>query len=383
MSIPDVNALPDVEEDAYDAAAEFARDVEREAYGLRVRDAARVKVTAEKAGPLPELDAGTLAAMLARPAEPPHRVGGLIPSEGGTLVVAQRKTGKTTLTLNLARCLLTGEDFLARFPVRPVTGNVAVLNYEVSGSQLARWAHEAGVPEDRLLIVNLRGRRNPLAYPEDRARLAELLAKHDVESLFVDPFGRAYTGQSQNDPGEVGAWLAELDRFARGEANAVDVVLSTHAGWNGERTRGASSLEDWADSVVTLTRDPDDETLRFLRAEGRDVEIEEDRLAFDPTTRRLTLTGKGSRKQAAANRQAAELLPQVVEYVREHPDCSQAAIERGVEGRAAAVRAAVGAAVEAGQIDREKRSKGWVHRHLVPPRPTPSRTSLVTSSPRL
>src|SRR5687768_13005377 len=61
--------------------------------------------------------------------------------------------------------------------------------------------------------------------------------------------------QSQNDPGEVGAWLIGLDQFTRTEVGALDLVLATHAGWNGERTRGSSALEDWADSIITMTRD--------------------------------------------------------------------------------------------------------------------------------
>ncbi len=185
-------------------AAAFAVAVERQAYDLRVREAARVKGAAEKAGEIPPFDAGLLGELLARPAEPPHRVEGLIPSNAAALIVAARKTGKTTIELNLARSQITGEDFLGRFAVRPITGRVGFLNYEVSAGQIARWADEVGVPRDRLYVVNLRGRRNPLGDPDDRARLAERLGEHEVESLMVDPFGRAYTGQSQNDPGELG-----------------------------------------------------------------------------------------------------------------------------------------------------------------------------------
>lgn len=136
--------------------------VDAEVRVLRVKAEARDVLAAERAGSVPPFDAGTLAEVLARPAEPAHRVEGLIPADAGTLVVAQRKTGKTTLELNLARSLIVGGDFLGRFPVTPVTGRVAVLNYEVSAAQLARWADEAQVPPDRLLLVNLRGRRNPL-----------------------------------------------------------------------------------------------------------------------------------------------------------------------------------------------------------------------------
>jgi sugar phosphate isomerase/epimerase len=115
---------------------------------------------------------------------------------------------------------------------------------------------------DRLFLVDLRGRRNPPRDGEDRERLAQHLRDQGVESLIVDPFGRAFTGSSHNDAGEVGAWLAELDRWARADVGARDVILSAHAGWNGERTRGASALEDWADTTITLVRDHDDDQLR-------------------------------------------------------------------------------------------------------------------------
>jgi hypothetical protein len=183
----------------------------------RVRRRAREILDVERRGPLPPFDAGTLRDMLARPQPPPARVDGLIPWEASTLIPAQRKTGKTTLLLNLARSFLTGEPFLGTFEVQPADGLVALLNYEVSGDTITHWTDEAGLNPDRFFIVNLRGRRNPLADPEDRSRLAELLRQRGTESLLVDPFGRAYTGQSQNDPGEVGGWLIGLDSFTRNE----------------------------------------------------------------------------------------------------------------------------------------------------------------------
>lgn len=275
-------------------------------------------------------DAGTLSEVLARPAEPPMRVDGLIPSDAGALLVAQRKTGKTTAELNYARCLLTGEPFLSTFDVRPVAGSVALLNYEVSAAQIARWAHEHHVPADRLLLVTLRGRRNPLADPEDRAELATLLRSHDTEAVIVDPFGRAYTGTSQNDSGEVGAWLVDLDRFVRAEVGATDLLLSAHAGWNGERTRGSSALEDWADVVITMTRDEDEDGDRYLRAIGRDVDLDEDRLTFDPHTRTLALTGHGSRKTARTTRKVEELTEFVIRAARSDPGISYARAEAAI-----------------------------------------------------
>ena len=334
-------------------------------------------VAAELAGEAPPFDADLLADVLGRPAEAPHRVDGLIPSQAGTLVVAQRKTGKTTLELNLARSLIGGEGF----PVRAITGRVGLLNYEVSAGQLARWAHEAGVPPDRLYLVNLRGRRNPLGNPDDREQLAEHLRAHEVESLIVDPFGRAFVGKSQNDSGEVGAWLANLDRWARGDCGVQDVILTAHAGWEGERTRGASALEDWADSIITLVRDKDDEQVRYLRAEGRDVLVEEDRLNFDANTRTLSLSGGGSRKSTAKSRALDELVPAVVEAVKASPGITGYGLrnvfrDTGVSFRTGDESAAARVAVERGLLmaeDGPRNSK--IYRptphlsHLSPPVP--------------
>jgi hypothetical protein len=317
-------------DDAYEAALGYMRDVADELHKLKVRQAARDALRAESEPPAPPFDAGTLGEVLARPADPPMRVDGMIPWEASTLFVAQRKTGKTTLILNLVRSLLTGEDFLGSYPVRPVEGTIAVLNFEVSAAMLARWADDVGIDLERLYLVNLRGRRNPLSHAQDRARLAADLRGRGVETLIVDPFGRAYTGASQNDSGEVGSFLVDLDLFARFEVGAKDLILTAHAGWNGERTRGSSALEDWADSIVTLTRDAEDESLRYLRATGRDVEIDEDRLDFNQSTRTLTMSGTGSRKKGKADRKVTDLAVFAVRAAHEHSGIGVAEMEAAI-----------------------------------------------------
>lgn len=358
---PEVEVPPPGEPVDYEAA--FAMEVARESRRIKVREAARAVVLAERGAGVPAFDIGLLDEVLARPQEPPHRVEGLVPSDASTLVVAQRKTGKTTLLLNLARTLIRGEYLLGQFATRAVAGRVAVLNYEVSGHQLARWAAEIKVPPDRLVLVNLRGRRNPLPIAEDRARLADALRQHEVEALIVDPFGRAYTGSSQNDPGEVSAWLGELDAFARAEVGATDLVLAAHAGWDGERTRGSSALEDWADVIITMVRDKDDPTARFLRAEGRDVLVEEDRLEFEPTTRLLSLSGSGSRKVANKTRRIDVLVGHVVDVVTKEPGLSGYKIEERLKSLGVALQKGDGSAaakrgVELGHLRDEPGDRG-------------------------
>ena len=151
-----------------------------------------------------------------------------------------------------------------------------------------------------------------------------------VEALIVDPFGRAYGASNQNESGEVSAWLVDVDKFARTEVGATDLILTAHAGWNAQRTRGSSVLEDWADSIVTMTRDDRDEDARYFRAIGRDVQIDEDRLDYDPRTRLLSLTGSGNRRQNEQDSKVEALAPHVLQFVRTHPGASTAEITRGV-----------------------------------------------------
>jgi hypothetical protein len=225
-------------------------------------------------------DAGTLAELLARPVSTQWRIDGLLPADGRMLWSAQRKAGKTTATGNLARSALTGEPFLGRFDVEKIDGRVIALNYEVTGEQYARWMDDIGVPQHRLYVVNLRGRRNLLADDEGRGELVELIRAQEGQILIVDPFGRAFTGKSQNDVAEVTPWLARLDEVAE-KAGVTELILTAHAGWDGERTRGSSALEDWPDSIVNMTRDEDTDA-RFIKADGRDVDVPEDRLTTTP-----------------------------------------------------------------------------------------------------
>lgn len=354
---------------------DFEQAVAAELRKIRVRDEARQRYAREKEPPGASFDMGLLSDLLNRPQEPRYRIQDVLPAEGSMLVVAQRKTGKTTLVLNLARSLLTGEPFLDKFGTRVAFGRVAVLNYEVSGQQLGRWAEEIGVPAEGLVLVNLRGCRDPLSHEEDRCRLASELRAHQVETLIVDPFGRAYSGISQNDSGAVGAWLVDLDRFARSDVGAREVILTTHAGWNGERTRGSSALEDWADSIITMTMGSDGKS-RYLRGIGRDVSLDEDLLSYDSETRLLSLTGTGSRKEVQRGSKAEALKAPVCDYVRDNPGASVTDIrdamralrktgELDLSFQDEDIRQATKTAAEQGLLRRDEGGAGKPTKHYV------------------
>jgi len=353
-------------QDAPGSPRAFEDEVTRAANKLRVQNEARRRVAAET-NPAQPFDAALLCDIVDDPVR--WLIEGLLPRNGRMTVVAIRKSGKTTWILTLTRALVRGEPFLGRFPVRAPVRRVAILNFEVSGAQLGRWALEIGIPGDRLLIINLRGKANPFANAEALRQLAALLRKYEIDVLIVDPFGRAFSGQDQNSAAEVGAWLAELDRLAT-EAGCSEVILAVHAGWHGEKTRGSTALEDWPDTIAQIVRSKEDQNLRYFKAFGRDVDVEEDALVFDKTTRRLTLAGSGSRNAVKAERRADGLLAAVVAAVTKEPGLTTTRLgallrEVGLGLQRGDAGGASRAAAEAGLIVRVPGKRGSIQ-HFLP-----------------
>lgn len=318
--------------------------------------------------PRPQPLVGSVAELLAMDSDEAYRIEGLLPTGGRLLLSAQKKVGKTTTLGNLCHSLLTGEPFLGRFATKPVDGTVVVLNYEVTGKQFAAWMHDLDVPADRLVVVNLRGRENLLASDAKRERLSAMLREHNASVLIVDPFGRAFTGEDQNAAGSVTPWLVMLDEVAE-EGGCTELVLAAHTGWNGERTRGSTALEDWPDSIMRLTKD--DSGVRFVSAEGRDVEVAEDRLDFDPATRRLTMAGTGGRSKAKRSDREEALKGAVRMAVAAVPDMYVAEVEAWLKeqgtptGRSGSVAAALTAAVVDGDLVMREGERNRKHYSLA------------------
>lgn len=288
------------------ADAGFERDVRIEAHRQRVRVAAREIVDAEQhaAGWHTPDSFGPLCDELMLP-EPmvSWRIRSLLGLGHNALVVAKRKTGKTTLINELVRSLADGEKFLGRFEVIPADGAIAIFNYEVEPSQYRRWLREVGiVNSDKIHVLHLRGQSLPLSHPRVRAWTAAWLREREVKIWIPDPYSRAYVGSvnNGNDEAEVGRFLDLLDQV-KTEAGVSELIMPTHSGKGrveaGEESAiGSQRLEGWPDSMWYLTRD-ETSGHRFLRAEGRDVDIVEEQLHHDAETRRLTMGG-WDRKEA-------------------------------------------------------------------------------------
>jgi hypothetical protein len=153
----------------------------------------------------------------------------------------------------------------------------------------------------------------------------------------------------ENSNVEVGMMLEALDEI-KALAGVRELIIVTHTGralqtFGGERARGATRLDDWADVrwLLMIGKDPETrQQARFFRAHGRDVDVDEGRLTFDPITRILTF-GDGARDPGDDATQAPQGRPrrkgppinlenEIMRVVKEGDGLSRAEIARRING---------------------------------------------------
>lgn len=89
-------------------------------------------------------------------------------------------------------------------------------------------------------------------------------------------------------------------------------MIVHHMGHTAQRSRGDSRIQDWPDAIWKLVReDPDDEfSPRYFSATGRDVEVQQGLLRYNPANRHLTYVATNpadARKQRRADAAVAEI----------------------------------------------------------------------------
>lgn len=274
-------------------------DVLREVHKIRVRRRAQIVINSEESIPL-VLPPGDPSEYLEKP--PPEHlfsVEDLHVHGSNTLVVAQYKTGKTTLCINLMRSLVNSDPFLGRFDVWAPEGKVAYLDYEMQASQFRTWL-QAGGTLDRSRFttpVHLRGVKFPFWVAARRVEFVQWLLDHNVTTLIIDTGMRASDGlvDNWNDNNQMMAFTASLDEL-KSETDVDNLFVVTHTGRDSafaeegqEHARGATRLEDWMDGGWYYTKDSTG--TRYMRAIGRGVDMEPFAVEYDASAHKLMTSG--------------------------------------------------------------------------------------------
>jgi hypothetical protein len=290
----------------------LAEEIARE----RARREARRRLDAEDRGPIADPEIVTLRDWLAQP-DPPirWRIHGWQPAGSRIMLPAQFKAGKTTALQNLIRSLVDGDPWLGDAAVEPVAGAVVVLDFEMSRHQLRGWLRDQRIRhDDRVCVVALRGQAAAfdILDPVIRARWAAWLRAAGAGYLIVDCVRPVLDALGLDESHDAGRLLVALDGLLL-EAGIAEALVVHHMGHTNERARGDSRLRDWPDAEWRLVRQSDNPgSARFITAFGRDVDVAESLLTYDPRTRRLLLAG-GSRRDT----EVRETVPVVLKAIAE------------------------------------------------------------------
>jgi hypothetical protein len=242
-----------------------------------------------------------------------YRIEGWLVVGGHVVLIAQYKSGKTTLVGNVVRSLADGGLFLGVAQVHPVR-SIVILDFEMDERQIERWLRDQDIRNtDRVRLVSLRGaaRSFDILNPERRLEWAAHLRSVAADFVIVDCLRPAMDALGLDEHNEAGRWFTAFDELLK-DAGVPEALVVHHSGHGGDRSRGDSRILDWPDGIWNLVRSDRDDlnSPRFITAKGRDIGVEEGELTFDPITRHLTYTPR-SRRMAGAGKVMRDVLSEI------------------------------------------------------------------------
>ena len=306
----------------YDAT-EFEEEIESAVRAGRARREAK-RILAEEESPTQEPpDIISLKELLAMEREPlQFRIQGWQPFDSRIIIAAQGKAGKSTLTHNLIRSIVDGDRFLERWKPTVIAGCVTVLDFELSQNQLIEWFEEQTIENaDKVHLCSMRGSTSSFAIldPSTRAAWAEKLAEVGTDYLILDCLRPVLDALGLDEHKDAGKFLNAFDALLK-EAGIAEAAVVHHMGHgSGEsswgRSRGDSRIIDWPDATWRLAFDVanDQQSDRFIRADGRDVSVAEHRLQYNKETRRFKALPSGK-----DDRTVVDAMGAILSVLREH-----------------------------------------------------------------
>lgn len=300
------------------------------------------------------------AAAVRKPREAkPFAIADVLPLNGHVLADAQYKAGKTLLSGNVAKSLVDGTALFGRFPVHAVS-RVGFVNFEVDDDDLTDYLEPLGIRNSNALwTLGARGWARRFDLRDDRVRdyWGRRFEEAGTDVLILDPLGPVLSALAidTNDNDGVRRYLDAMTALAA-EYGVRNVLVNVHQGHGGERARGASAFNDWADMLwhYNFARDGEGNRRRtgprYFSAEGRRPSVPEFEVAFDAVTGLLTVGG-GSREDA----KALDLLNQIIEWLVEQPSKRNTTeIRKAITGDSNDFTAALGMGLESGRLASEK-----------------------------
>jgi hypothetical protein len=240
----------------------------------------------------------------------PFLIDALQPADSRILLSAQYKAGKSTLRDNLIRSLVDHEPFLGRFEVCAPVRHIVVIDNELSENMVRRWMRDQGIQNTTAVSVEcLRGRVGTFNVIDEYWRREWVTALRAVgcDYLILDCLRPVLDALGLDENRDAGKFLVAFDALLA-EAGITAAAVVHHMGHSNERSRGDSRLQDWPDAIWKLVRENEDASSpRYFSAFGRDVDLAEGRLTFDPDSRHYVY-GSCSRQDAKVENACSDVI---------------------------------------------------------------------------
>jgi RecA-family ATPase len=225
----------------------------------------------------------------------PFYVKDWLPKRGKALLYAPAKSGKSTICLQIANCIGSGEPFFGQATTK---GKVLYIQLELGEEVLQKRMMQTGQEYENVWVgttFTMKLDTPPLRGPNGtelrggQKLLVDAMEAVQPNVLIIDPWYKAITGD-ENESHDVMPILDFLDSVIEGFN--CSILLIHHAGKDiSKRGRGSSVLEDWVDSYLQLkkiSKDPEQLKVQlkpiFLRHAASEEPIEAvltDKLEFE------------------------------------------------------------------------------------------------------
>lgn len=317
--------------------AKWEEAIEEALFSGRARREAKRILAEEECPSQPIPEATPLDKLLQEPDEEvQYRIDGWQPFGTKILIVGQGKAGKSHLAHNLIRSLVDGTRFLKHARTNAIEGNVGLLDFELSKAMGRRWLRKQEIENvEKVVPWWMRGAASSfnILDPNIRRDWVYQLAEHNVTYVILDCLRPVMDALGLDEHNQAGKFFGAFEALLK-DAGIEEAAVVHHMGHSGERSRGDSRIVDWPDAswLLTLENIVDQSSPRFLRAYGREIHREEQKVIFDMENGHMHIT-KGARSNTAA----LDALEGVLQMFKESGESagdevmSQLAILRGMK----------------------------------------------------
>jgi AAA domain/Domain of unknown function (DUF3854) len=283
----------------------------------------------------------SLGDLLGQPERPVEWVWGARLAAGTvSALVSKPKVGKSTFARNLCFAVARGEPFLGLSTKR---GECFYIALEEREDDIRNDFRALGANGAEPILIHA------AAAPADGIRVfCDLLRKRRPRLATIDPLFRLARVRDEKAYAETYTALGPLIDVAR--ETGTHVMLLHHSGKGLkadpiDSPLGTTALGGLVSTLIVLKRTESYRVVQTVQRIGQD--LRETVLAFDPTTRQLSVSG--TRYEV----ERGDCETRILDFLKETGEPqTQAKIRVGVEGQTRIIRAALTTLVEAGRVDK-------------------------------